>query len=250
MAFMGRGGFPSIENDNIGDVQDNKNGQGYGYYRRYGYHGRLYYYIPLDNTYVIMQMILTFIILIVGVITFFAIYKSTIIDPIESTKKLFMNSYLVILGIVLAMILINNFFSKSERALIKGLVIISSISIVIMLVFFGIKLNLDTTYTKEKFEQFYTEQNIDESSNNITKSKIDIGIGGMSIKTQKEYYIDECSKLYTIFSAKAYAILGLHFLLNILFVCQILKTLKMQEKRDKLNKDDLVLFDEEENVKI
>jgi hypothetical protein len=49
---------------------------GYWYYRRF------FYYIPLDNTYVIMQMIVTFIILIVGIITFVVTYESTIIDPI------------------------------------------------------------------------------------------------------------------------------------------------------------------------
>lgn len=203
MAFMGRGGFPSMNNDNIDGIQDNDMGT-HSHYRDYGYYRRFYYYVPLDNTYVIMQMIVTFIILIVGVITFFATYKSTIIDPIESTKKLFINTYLIIIGMLLVITLITNFFSKSETSLIKRLVIISAISIIIMLVFFGIKLNLDTTYTKDKFEQFYIEQNINESSNSTTKSKIDIGITGMSIKTEKEYYIDECSKLYGIFSAKAY----------------------------------------------
>lgn len=90
--------------------------------------------MPLDNTYVIMQMIVTFIILIVGLITFFATYKSTIIDPIESTKKLFINTYLIIIGMLLAITLVTNFFSKSETSLIKRLVIISAISIIIMLV--------------------------------------------------------------------------------------------------------------------
>ena len=193
-------------NDDIGGIQDNNfnDGERYGYHRWYGYDRRFYYYVPLDNTYVIMQMIVTFIILIVGLVTFFATYKSTIIDPIESTKKLFINTYLIIIGILLSVTLIINFFSKNQTSLIKRLVIILAISITIMLIFFGIKLNLDTTYTKDRFEQFYTEQNISESSNNTTKSKIDIGITGMSIKTDKEYYIDECSKLYGIFSAKAY----------------------------------------------
>lgn len=203
MAFMDRGGFPSMGNDDIGSIQDDDI-ERYDHYRSYGYYRRFYYYVPLDNTYVIMQMIVTFIILIVGLITFFVTYKSTIIDPIESTKKLFINTYLIIIGMLLTITLITNFFSKSETYLIKRLVIISAISIIIMLVFFGIKLNLDTTYTKDKFEQFYLEQNINESSNSNIKSKIDIGITGMSIKTEKEYYIDECSKLYGIFSTKAY----------------------------------------------
>lgn len=241
MAFMGRGETPNIENNDKDNVPDNA-------IRRYRYYIGLRYYVPLDNTYVIMQMIVTFIILIVGVIMFLVAYKSTIIDPIENMKKLFMNSYLIIIGILLAITSVTNFFSKSKNSLIKRLAIILGISIIIMFVFFGIKLNLDTTYTKERFEQFYTEQNIDKTANNDIKSKIDIV--GMSIKTEKEYYVDECLKLYGIFSTKAYATLGLHLLLNILLIYQILKLSKIQGKKEKLNKDDLILFDEQENVKI
>lgn len=203
MAFNGRGGFPSRENTNVGGTPNNEMERNTPY-RGYGYYRRFDYYVPLDNTYVIMQMIVTFIILIVGLITFFATYKSTIVDPIENTKKLFINTYLIIIGILLAITLVTNFFSKSETTLIKRLLIILAISIVIMLVFIGIKLNLDTTYTQEKFEQLYTEQNVKGDSNKTTKSKVDIGITGMSIKTEKEYYISECSKLYGIFSTKAY----------------------------------------------
>lgn len=136
-----------------------------GYYKDYWHYRIFYYYVPLDNTYVIMQMVVTFVILIIGLITFLATYKSVIIDPIENTKKLFLNTYLIIIGVLLAMTLIINFFSKNTTLLIKKLVIILIISIIIMLVFFGFKLNLDTNYTKDRFAQFYIQQNIDESSN-------------------------------------------------------------------------------------
>lgn len=203
MAFMGRGNFPSIRNDNVGDSQNNDK-ERHSHYRGYGYYRRAYYYVPLDNTYVIMQMIATFIILIVGLVTYFTTYKSTIIDPIEGTKRLFTNAYLIIIGILLAITLLTNFFSKNELSLIKKLASIFVISIVIMLTFLGIKLKLDNTYTRDKFEQIYTQQNINVSSNETSKSKIDIGLTGISIKTEKEYYIDECAKLYGIFSVKAY----------------------------------------------
>lgn len=198
MAFMGRGGFPSINNES----EDNTS-RGYRYRR-----GLFYCYVPLDNTYVVMQMIATLIIIVVGGITFFATYKSTIVDPIASTKKIFVNTYLIIIGIFLATTIIINSFSRSKTELVKRLAITLAISIIVMIVFLGIKLNLDTIYTKEKFEQIYTEQNanenISETSNKKAKSKVDIGLTGVKIKTEKEYYIDECSKLYGIFSTKAY----------------------------------------------
>lgn len=252
MAFMNRGSMPSIGKVNIGEVQDNNlKGEPRDEYHRGGWHySRYYCYIPLDNTYVVIQMVVTFIILIVGLIAFLATYKSTIIDPIESMKKLFINTYLIIIGILLATTLIINFLLKSKASRIKSLVIILIISILVMFGFLVMKFNLDRTYTKDRFEQFYAEQNIGESSIDSTKTKIDIGITGVSIKTEKEYYIDECLKLYGIFSSKTYGALGIHLLLNILLIYQISRISKVQGKKEKLNKDDLILFDEEQNVKI
>ena len=249
MAFMGRGNFPSVENSDTGDNDFNENGHrfhsGPYFYRRF------YYYVPLDNTYVIMQIIVTFIILIVGVLAFIITYKSTIIDPIENIKKLFINIHLIIIAIFLGLTFIINYSSKDKSTLLKRLFIFSIISIITMIIFFGIKLGLDATYTKEKFKMFYSEQNIeDESSkNDILKQKIDIGITGVSLKTEKEYYVDECLKLYGIFKTKAYGTLALHLLLNILLIYQVLKVSKLQEKKEKMNKDDAILFDEEQNIK-
>lgn len=246
MAFMGRGRMPSGGNNNMGGAGNN-NFNRHGCHRRPYFYRRFYYYIPFDNTYVIMQMIVTFIILIVGGITFLATYKSTIIDPIEYIKKLFINTHLIITVIFLAITFIINLSSKKESALIKRLVLMATVSIITMLVFGGIKLNLDTTYTESVFEQFFTEQSI--SGGTDEKSKIDIGITGVSIKTEKEYYIDECMKLYNIFKIKSYGTLGLHLLLNILLIYQILKVQNIQNKKEKLDKDDLILFDEEQNIK-
>lgn len=149
--------------------------------------------------------------------------------------------------ILLSLNLMMNFFSKSEKVILKRLSIIFTISIIIMIAFFGTKLNLDKTYTRDKFEQFYTDQNTDKYSN--TKLKLAIGIKEIGIKTEKEYYISECMKLYNIFSTKVYVILGVHILFNILMIYQILKILKVQGKKDKMNRDEVILFDEEENVK-
>lgn len=243
MAFMRRGDIPSINNNIDGGENNNFDS---GCRHHYGWYYRRMYYIPLDNTYVIMQMIVTFIILIVGVIAYLFIHKSSIIDPIESIKNVFMNVYSVVLLILLGIVAIANFFSKSKEALIKKLAIILVISIATMLVFLVIKLSYDSTYDKNKFEQFYLEQGTQEKANN---SKFDIGIGGVSIKTEKEYYIDECMEMYNIFKIKGYAMLILHLLLNILLIYQIFKIINIQEKKERLNKDDLILFDEEQNVR-
>lgn len=237
MAFMGRGNMPSIGDDNT----SNYNHGGPFLY------GRFYYYIPLDNTYVIMQLITTFIILITGVITFLINYKSTIIDPIENIKKTFINAHLIVIAIFLGITVIVNLFSKKESELISRLILTAITSIVIMMFFIGTKFYLDKTYTKTEFEKIYTEQNTDEQDNK--KNKVNIGLTGVNVKTEKEYYVDECVKLYNIFKTKSYGTLGLHLLLNLLLIYQIIKVEKIQNKKERLDKDDLILNDEEQNVK-
>ena len=244
MAYMDRGEISSGSGPSEGFEHNDNNDKTY-----YG-SGifRLHYYVPLDNTYVIFQMIATFIIFVAAGITILATYKPSIIDPIESTKGMVLNTYIIITVALLAITLLANHFSKDKNALIKRLSVLLIISILTMLVFFGIKMNLDSTYTKSKFEQIYTLENGEQTSN--TKSRFDIGLTtGMKMKTEKEYYVDECLKAYNVFSIRMYGAVGLNILLIILLIYQVIRVSKIQEKRDRLSKDDVILFDEEENVK-
>ena len=174
-------------------------------------------------------------------------YKSTIIDPIENIKKLFINAHLIVIAIFLAITLVVNLFSKKESELISRLILTAITSIVIMMFFAGTKFYLDKTYTKTEFEKIYTEQNANKIDSK--KTKVGIGLAGVNIKTEKEYYVDECVKLYSIFKTKSYGTLGLHLLLNLLLIYQIFKVEKIQNKKERLDKDDIILKDEEQNVK-
>lgn len=158
-----------------------------------------------------------------------------------------MNTYIIINLSILVILPLANYFSKDKKALIKRLIALLLIAIITVLVFFGIKTHMDYTYTENKFEEIYIQENGKNNSN--TKSKLDIGITGIKIKTGKKYYIDECVKAYNIFILRMYGILTVNILLIILLIYQISKVSKIQEKRDRLSKDDAILFDEEENVK-
>lgn len=236
MAFLNRGNIPSVNNG------------GNNIRHPYCIEGFFYTYVPLDNTYVIMQMIITFIILIVGGITLLVTYKSNIVDPIENIKNMFINSHLITILVFVVLSFVITFVSKRETQLVKSLILITLISSIAMIVFLGIKVNLDTTYNSKKFEQFYNEQNTTQKEE--LKNKIDIGITGIALKTEKQYYIDECMELYNVFKIKSYGTLILHLLLNMLLVYQIIRVQKGNSKKEKLNKDDIILFDEEENVKM
>ena len=89
--------------------------------------------------------------LITAAVAYLATYKSTIIDPIEGVKKLFLNSQLIITILLFGATVIAKIYSKSEETLIKRLMIVFGISMLTMLIFYGIKIGLDTTYTKEKY---------------------------------------------------------------------------------------------------
>ena len=254
MAYMGRGGFSSFggglgsglgSNDN--DHNDDNRHNGRMYYR--GGFFRMYFYIPLDNTYVIFQMIATIIIFAIAGIAFLTAYKPSIVDPIEETKKILINTHIIITLVLLVLTLLANYFSKNKSSLIKKLFAILLLAVILLLIFFGIKVNLDSTYNKTNFEQIYEQEYSSEQKTNNTKSKIDIGLNGMKIKSEKEYYVDECIKAYNVFSIRMYGVIGLNVLLIILLIYQISKVSKIQEQRDRLNKDDAILFDEEENIK-
>ncbi len=252
MAYMGRGGFSSFgsglgggvrQNDNY-DNNDNRHNNRM-YYR--GGLFRMYYYIPLDNTYVIFQMIATIIIFTIVGITFLITYKPSVIDPLEDTKRIIMNTYIIITLLLAVITILANYFSKDKNMLIKRLTIILSISIITILVFWGVKANLDSTYTKDKFEQIYTQEYGEQKSE--TQNKISIGLTEMQIKTEKEYYVDEYIKAYNIFGIRMYVVIGVNILIIILLIYQISKVSKIQEIKDRVSKDDAILFDEEENVK-
>lgn len=234
MAFFGRD-----ENRKI----DEKNDMLEDMYER----PQINYYVPLDNTYVIMQMIATLIILIVGVITYLIGYKSDVVDPIASTKSLFINMHIIFIGGFLAVTLLVNHFSKSKQDLISRLYLILTLSLISMVAFGILKVSFDNKYTKETFEEICSSQFEEDTENK--KTKVDIGLTGVSLKTDKEYYVDECVKMYNIFKIKTYGTLILHLVLNLLLIYQIEKNRKIENKKSQIAKDDIVLFDEEENVK-
>ena len=243
MSFMDRGEKPSIninQENSTNNRENNYIGSNYLF-------GRFYVHVTLDDSYVAMSVILTLIIIIAGIVTYLAVYESKIIDPLEDMKKLFINFHIVIIGILLGLNIVTNFFSKDELILVKRLIAILALSIIMLLIFAGLRLGLDSTYTYDKFAQIYDEQNHSEETD--IESKIDIGLSGMSIKTEKEYYVDECVELYNIFKIKTYGILLLHFLLNVLIIYQMIKVIKIQNQKNKLKQNDVVVFDEEQNIR-
>lgn len=239
MAFMGRGGFPSIKNI-VNTKMD-----GFGGFHR-GFHDRIHHYMPMSPTYRAIRIVIALIIVIAMAITIIGPHKPTIVDPIESTKTLFINSYLVTLGVLLCIVFLSNSLAKNEKVLIKLFVVILLISITIMSLFFVKKINYDNTYTSIRFGQIYLQQKNEKRANVETN----LSLNGKRNIMSSDYYISECMELYKIFSIKVYSIIVIHVFINLLLIYKLINLFKLKKQRDKMNKDDLILFDEEQNIKI
>lgn len=213
----------------------------------YGYWGRRHRNYFKDYVdFVVMDTIATYIIIIVGFIVYLVTYKSKVIDPIANIKR----EYIIISSITILMLMIITslitIFSKNKKSLLKRLLIIFLVSIIFTMIFIGIRINMDNKYSKAKFEQIYDEQNIDDSGE---KTRIKISITEIGFISERDYFIEECVKIYKMFQTKTYGIFALYLLLDIILFYQIIKVFKIQEQRDRVAKDDIVLFDEEENIK-
>ena len=246
MAFMGRGGASFGGAGGGINTTSNVGGRPTRAYRR-GSFIRLYYFIPLDNTYVIFQMLATFLILIVGLVTILATYKSPVIDQIASFKKSVLYSYIAINIILISFIFLANYNSKDKVSLIRKLVAILFISLLTFVAFLCVKLNANSIYNKSKFEQIYMEQNDEDTTD--SKTKFALSLEGMKMETKKEYFVDECLKAYKVFSIRMLTIFGVNLLIVVLLIYQIIKVIQIQEKREQLDKNDAILFDEEKNCR-
>ena len=257
MAYMGRGGFSSSGGNFNGGTNSNNNFNNNGNNNNNNMQNRnendyrysmfrVYTYVPVDNTYVIIEMIAAIIIAIVAGLAFVFTYKSPIEDPILHTKKVFMNTYLITILVLMGLVILANLFSKDKDSLIERLIAILAISIIVILCCVGIKVKLDSIYVSSKFEEIYDQT---YGNKNSSKTRIDIGLGGMDIKSEREYYVEKCVESYRVFSARMYGVICINLFIIVLLVYQIYKVFNLEEKKNKLTKDDAVLFDDEENVK-
>ena len=241
--FRNRGEVPNID---IG--QDNGNG-GYGvphyshYWRRYGYYG--YYIIHYDKTFIAMELISAFLIILIAVAVYLFAYQITFYDPIAETKTTFLTFQLIsILATVILAGLIT-ILSKHKETIIKGLKLVGIMSLLIVLIHLGSKIYLDSQYNEETFGEFYETY----EQGNTGSKRLTIGLSGIQYLDDKEAYIEESVNAYTNFKVKTI----LYMVIYCITICIIFylahRLENMEDKKEELYKDDAVLFDEEENIK-
>lgn len=260
MSFMQRGdlNFNSGNNDNKNDNSQNNGGANADVHS--------YAYYPMDlQTYAMIEILC----IVVHLIAFIFIYKSNIVDPIKNIKTCIISLELIVLMGVLVSTIVMSFLHKDENIILKKRIFnIFIISTIAILMFGVIGLYMDKIYTKEKFEQFYNEletpfdkkankkstsvETIITESNNknmVEKDSLLSGFANIGFKTAKQYYIDESVTLYNIFKIRKYSILGLYIIFNMALLFKIIKLEKKQKYKERLEKDDLIVYDEEQNIR-
>lgn len=253
MAFMARGEGPSLNHNtpNIGVNNVGKNPSNNQVREPY-YRGPIWFVsvIPLDNTYVIMQMIVFFIMLIAFFLFFIFARKSAVTDTIADVKNLFVNLYLVVMALIFALTAFA-YRTKEKGNRMIMLIAVLVLSLITMFSFFFVRLNLDSQYNSQYFDNVYIsehpEENVTDKSS-LNKKRIDLTLAGPQLKTDAEFYTSECMEMYNIFKVKTYLISGVHLLINILLALQIMKLMNIDKKREQLEKDDAIVYDPEQNV--
>jgi hypothetical protein len=260
MPFMGRGGGPSLNhntpnmgvNNIAGNVDENSSNN---QVREPYYRSRIWrlYIIPLDNTYVIMQMIMFFILLVAAFLFFIFARKSAVTDTIENVKNIFINSYLIVMALIFALTAFA-YRNKEKRNRMIMLIAVLVLSLITMFGFFFVRLSFDSKYNNQYFDSVYISEHPEENTtkdnakDSFKKQRVDLTLAGPQLKTDAEFYTSECMEMYNIFKVKTYLISGSHLLINILLVLQIIKLMNIDKKREQLEKDDAIVYDPEQNV--
>ena len=106
---------------------------------------------------------------------------------------------------------------------------------------------MDKKYNKNVFAEFY--EKYEKVNNTKNASKIKVGITGVEILNSKESYIEDSTKAYNVFTVKTVLYMVLQVLIVILTIYLSYRLTNIEIKKERLAKDDEVLYDEEQNVK-
>ena len=184
--------------------------------------------------------LLTALIFIIAIIVFIVTYESKIPDPIEHTKNVLINTYLLILLALTVILLLIRFFSANDIILLRRLKIVFAISMIIMLVFLGLKIKLDLKYRDgNEFKKIYVGENTTDEE---IPDRFSISFDGIALITDEEFYVEECNKMFTLFKIKVDIIMGLHLIVTIVMLYKILRIQMNQTKQRKIKNDDKIVF--------
>lgn len=238
--FRNRGELPNIGNE------PSEGGYRAPHYRHY-WNGR-FIIIYYDLKFVAIQLILSLIIILTVLAVYLTSYQVTFEDPISEVKQTFLSAQSISIITVLVISGLVTFLTRSSKEnLIRNLRIIALIYTISIIVFLGVKIHLDNKYNNETtFGEFYEQY---ETQANDNSKSLKFGLfSGISISDPKEAYINESMSAYTNFSTKVIIYMVIQFIIVAILFYLSSRLSRIEEKKQRLSKDDKILFDEEQNI--
>ena len=205
--------------------------------------------IKFDKTYMAIELISYLIIILIAIVAFLYGTNSAFNDPIADIKNNFLTGQLICIGItILVAILVSCLTRSSKENLITYLRIITIASIVISIIFVFIKINFNSKYNENTFEQYYNQY---EKQNDLKEERanLNINISGLGIVDSKTAYIEQNKNSYTNFTIKSSLYIVLQILIGLIIFYLSHRLSSMEKIKNNVSKDDDILFDNETNVK-
>ncbi len=244
--FRNRGKLPNI---NVKSNHENNRKEGYSAPHYSHYWNGNFIIIKYDKTFIIIEFIIMFLLLLIIFAVYLFAYQVSYEDPIATVKDNYLRAQLIAIIASIGLTGLVTIFTKSSKEkLIRNLNIIGFLSIVVMVVLLGIKLNLDSQYNEETFGQFYDQYEQPNNSRQTTDT-MSVGVFGVKRLSDKENYIEKSKGAYTNFSVKATIYMIIHIVCVVFIFYLSYRLISIQDNKQRLAKDDVILYDKEENVK-
>lgn len=187
--------------------------------------------------------------LLLCAIGYVVLYTPSVIDPIESVKLAYIGWQFLAILVILVLLGLVAFLSKDKKQLMRNLKAVLILSLIALVAFIGIKLFLDNIFTDEKFGELYDtgEYKVEGILN-----KIGIDSDGITLErlTPRQIFVNENVKIYNYFTTKIIIGILIYVAAMGLNIFMLLKAKKASDKMDRLAQDDIVIYDDEENVKM
>lgn len=180
------------------------------------------------------------------------IFRIRFDDPIRAIKNTYINLLMIVEIVILVSSIGVTFILKTKEKLLVALKVILIISLCIISIFGIVIMSYNNTYNKEKFEEIYISSLLKtepEIKMNNKKIPVESAIA-IKVITEKDSYVEKCILEYKRFQ-RMVIILFVMFVVEIcLNVHLLITTMNKQSKEERLKKDDIVLYDDGENVKL
>ena len=202
----------------------------------------------IDYKVIAFEVLISLLSFLMVIALFLFGYESVYPDLIPKVKSTYYILQFICIFISFISVFLVSRFSKDRDSCISYMKVLFMVSFILMLIFITYRFYLDSVYTNDKFEDLLNKSEYSEYINTSDK-RLSVNSNGLNLVSEKEAFIEDNIQSYSFFKARTYCQIGLYFLVVLYTGYTIYLLTKRDNKRDKLEKDDAILFDEEENVK-